>query len=156
MNSWRVWLVLWWWALVKCMTRKSFWVSFLWRKFHFFSSNVQTVPVIKLLSSGTCIMTPWLSPHVYCVNLPGCRRKLPFLCMLIQRTWPPLMFRYLLLVPCHMHKWASAGLHIRTVLCVFCGSVFTETVSKVSNNDTWSHRTKCNKSNVMGTGPRGQ
>lgn len=152
MNSWRVWLVLWWWALVMCMTPKSFWVSFLWRKFHFFSSNVQTALVIKLLSSETCITTPWLSPHAYCVKLPGCRKKLPFLCTLIQQTWLPLTFRYLLLFPVsHVYTGVSWAAHPHCPLFILC-----ETVSKVSNNDSWSHRTKCDKSNVMGTGPRGQ
>lgn len=48
------------------------------------------------------------------------KEKPPFLCTLIQRTWPPLALGYPPLVSIHPPaacvRWALAGLHIHAVL----------------------------------------
>lgn len=94
---------------------------------------------------------------MYCRRSPRCRRKLPFLYISIQRTWPPRVFQFLSVI--HPPATCFDGCQLGcTSTLSFVASVSPfllrqKLVNLNSKDDTWSHITKRDNPNVMGTIP---
>lgn len=70
-------------------------LNFGWEHSTLFTSDAPSMHERKLITVKVFIKIQWQPSWAYCGRSPWCRRKRPFLCMLIQRAWPPRGFQVL-------------------------------------------------------------